>query len=304
MNPRFEALVVQQRQWINEHIPIKLRSYGEPSETNGASCDELVDATHYALEGSAKRIRPLLVVLSARAVQADIPDQSLVDAACAVEMIHTYSLVHDDLPAMDDDDRRRGRPTVHKAFDEATAILVGDGLQALAFKTIAKSQSLDAEQRIAMTDLLAEAAGLGGMVGGQFVDVRSTNEGLTLEELQSMHLLKTGALIRAAVGLGAIAAAADSHQRAALDRYSLHVGLAFQIVDDILDVEKSSEQLGKTSGKDERANKATYVSLLGLSEAKAAAQSHLERALDALTGFGESANGLRDLALYIVTRDR
>jgi farnesyl diphosphate synthase/geranylgeranyl diphosphate synthase type II len=221
-----------------------------------------------------------------------------------LELIHTYSLIHDDLPAMDDDDMRRGRPSLHKAFDEATAILVGDGLQARAFELLADAPDLSAEQKVRMIKVLAQAAGMEGMVGGQYIDIQATGSDMTLEELRAMHAMKTGALIRASVALGGIAAGATEEQLAALDEYATHIGLAFQVVDDILDVEGDSATLGKTAGKDHEANKPTYVKLLGLEGAKTEAQRLLQAALDALDGFGESANHLRELARYIVERDR
>jgi geranylgeranyl pyrophosphate synthase len=205
---------------------------------------------------------------------------------------------------MDDDDMRRGKPSLHKAYDEATAILVGDGLQARAFELLADAPELSAEQKVRMIKVLAHAAGPAGMVGGQYIDIQATDSDMSLEELKAMHSLKTGALIRASLALGGIAANASEEQLEALDEYGRHIGLAFQVVDDILDVEGDSETLGKTAGKDNEANKPTYVKLMGLEGAKAEAQRLLEAALDALSDFGESADHLRDLARYIVERDR
>jgi geranylgeranyl pyrophosphate synthase len=204
---------------------------------------------------------------------------------------------------MDDDDLRRGKPSLHKAYDEATAILVGDGLQARAFELLADAPGLSAEQRIAMVKVLARAAGPAGMVGGQFIDIQATDSDMTLDNLKTMHSLKTGALIRASLALGGIAAGASAQQLAALDEYGNHIGLAFQVVDDILDVEGDTATLGKTQGKDSEANKPTYVKLLGLAGAKAEAERLLQTALDALLVFGDSADHLRDLARYIVERD-
>jgi geranylgeranyl pyrophosphate synthase len=234
-----------------------------------------------------------------------VEDEGLVDApAGALEFIHTYSLVHDDLPAMDDDDLRRGRPSLHKAYDEATAILVGDGLQARAFELLATAPGLSAGQRMAMVRELARAAGPDGMVGGQYIDIRATDTDMGLEELKAMHGLKTGALIRASLALGGIAADASEAQLAALDAYGEHIGLAFQVVDDILDVEGDTATLGKTRGKDSEANKPTYVKLMGLEGAREEARRLLEEGLAALSCFGESAGPLRELARYIVERDR
>jgi farnesyl diphosphate synthase/geranylgeranyl diphosphate synthase type II len=205
---------------------------------------------------------------------------------------------------MDDDDMRRGKPTLHKAFDEATAILVGDGLQARAFELLADAPDLSDQQKVNMIKVLAQAAGPAGMVGGQYIDIQAVDSDMSLEELQAMHALKTGALIRASLALGGIAAGASDQQLGALDDYGTHIGLAFQVVDDILDVEGDSVTLGKTRGKDADANKPTYVKLLGLDGAKAEARRLLEAALGALDGFGESADHLRELARYIVERDR
>ncbi len=261
-------------------------------------------ASQYALTNGGKRIRPLLVYASAYALDWNTPGTQLDHVACALEFIHSYSLVHDDLPAMDDDDLRRGRPSCHKAFDEATAILAGDGLQARAFELLADAPGLSADQKVQMIKVLAAAAGPRGMVGGQFIDIRATDSDMTLEQLRAMHSLKTGALIRAALALGGIAAGASEQQLSALDDYGTHIGLAFQVVDDILDVEGDTKTLGKTRGKDSEANKPTYVKLLGLAGAKAEARSLLEQGLHALEDFGESADLLREMARYIVERDR
>lgn len=217
---------------------------GTITETEPA-LDQIWEATNYALTNGGKRIRAIMVYAAADAVSSDKFSGALDPIACAIELIHTYSLVHDDLPAMDDDDLRRGKPTLHKAYDEATAILVGDGLQARAFELLADAEGFSAAQRIAMIKTLAAASGLAGMVGGQFVDISSTGKDLTLEQLQAMHALKTGALIRAALAMGGIAAGASAQQLAALDEYGSHIGLAFQVVDDILDVEGDTATLSK-----------------------------------------------------------
>jgi geranylgeranyl pyrophosphate synthase len=264
----------------------------------------VADAASYALSNGGKRVRPLLIFGAARAVDHRIRLGDLAHPACAIELIHTYSLIHDDLPAMDDDDLRRGVATLHKVYDEATAILVGDGLQARAFELIADAPGLSCEQKIQIIKVLAEASGLYGMVGGQYIDITSTGRDLTLQQLQAMHALKTGALIRTSLAMGGIAAGADEAQLAALDEYGSHIGLAFQVVDDILDVEGDTATLGKTQGKDGEANKPTYVKLLGLDGARAEARSLLQAALAALDGFGGSADHLRDLARYMVERDR
>ena len=268
-----------------------------------AQLAQLQQATSYCVLNGGKRLRPVLVYAAATAVN---PDRLELTRRCAaaIELIHAYSLVHDDLPAMDDDDLRRGKPSLHKAFDEATAILVGDGLQARAFELLAAAPDCTAEQRVAMIETLARAAGPAGMVGGQFLDIRATNTALTVDELRSMHSLKTGALIRAALAMGGIAAGAGDEQLRALDVYGCRIGLAFQVVDDILDVEGDTATLGKTRGKDLDANKATYVRLLGLDGARAEALELRDAAIDALEIFGASADKLRELARYIVARDR
>ena len=259
-------------------------------------------AFKYCLQIGGKRVRRMLCYAAAETI-APLVGGAIENAAVAIELIHTYSLIHDDLPAMDDDDFRRGKPSLHKAFDEATAILVGDGLQARAFELIADAPDLTDTQKVRMIKVLSNAAGFEGMVGGQYIDIQATDSDMTLEELQAMHSMKTGALIRASLALGGIAANATDEQLAALDEYGTHIGLAFQVVDDILDVEGDSEKLGKTKGKDEEANKPTYVKLLGLDGAKAEAQRLLQAALDALADFGESADNLREMARYIIERD-
>lgn len=263
----------------------------------------LSEASRYSLDIGGKRIRPTLCYAAADAVQHS-QMQAIDHAACAMELIHTYSLIHDDLPAMDNDDLRRGKPSLHKAYDEATAILVGDGLQAKAFELLAQATGLCADQQLAMIRVLAAAAGNQGMVKGQFFDIQATDSALSLDELKTMHSLKTGALIRASLALGGIAASATTTQLAALDDYGTHIGLAFQVVDDILDVEGDTETLGKTQGKDSEANKATYVKLLGLEGAKHEARRLLDSAIIAIEGFGSSAGPLRGLARYIVERNR
>lgn len=269
-----------------------------------SSLEAFSQACGYAVTNGGKRIRAILVYATHAALTEPGRQSDIDPIATAIELIHTYSLIHDDLPAMDDDDLRRGKPTLHKAYDEATAILVGDGLQARAFELIADAPGLSAEQKVQIIKVLAQASGLQGMVGGQYIDISATGRELTLEELRAMHELKTGALIRAALAMGGIAAGASDGQLEALDEYGQHIGLAFQVVDDILDVEGDTATLGKTQGKDGEANKPTYVKLMGLEGARAEARRLLAAALAALDGFGESADHLRDLARYIVERDR
>lgn len=262
----------------------------------------LHQAMSYAVLDGGKRVRPLLVYASAAALGHD--HESLDLPACAVEMIHAYSLVHDDLPDMDDDELRRGKPTVHVAYDPATAILAGDALQALAFQLLADFAAQSPTHASQMVSILAKAAGSRGMCGGQAMDMDAIGKSMTLPELESMHIHKTGALIRAAVQLGALAANASAEQTGHLNHYANCIGLAFQIQDDILDVEGNTETLGKTQGKDQAQDKPTYTSLLGLAEARERCQDLYQQSLAALKPFGEPANALRDVARFIVMRDR
>jgi farnesyl diphosphate synthase len=255
---------------------------------------------HAALLGG-KRMRPLLVYATGRMLGAD--DPALDAPASAVELIHAYSLVHDDLPAMDDDALRRGQPTVHVAYDEATAILAGDALQTLAFRQLAEAIA-PAEVRIAMVRELAVASGALGMCGGQAFDIDATGRGgdIDLRELERLHAMKTGALLRCAVRLGALAGGADATAHAALDRYAEALGLAFQIRDDLLDIEADSATLGKTAGKDAAQNKATFPALLGIDGSRARL-AHLREAMrEAIAPFGGDAATLAELARMAVER--
>ena len=266
--------------------------------------ESLNEAVRYSIFGGGKRIRPVLVYAGGEAF--NVKPASLDGCACAVEMIHTYSLIHDDLPAMDDDDLRRGRLTCHKAYNEATAILAGDSLQALAFHVLARDPaiSVPAEQRLRMIDTLALASGPGGMTGGQTIDLEAEDKALSLEQLQTMHSRKTGALIRASVELGALCSGrVDEDQFHNVSRYADCIGLAFQIHDDVLDIVGDTETLGKPQGSDMEKNKATYPNLLGLEGAKQAAQELLEDALNCLSDFGDEAGMLRRIANYIVERN-
>ena len=260
----------------------------------------LHEAMQYAVLGGGKRIRPLLAFAAGELFDA-LPD-GIERAACAVEMIHAYSLVHDDMPCMDDDDLRRGKPTVHKKYDEATALLVGDALQSQAFELIAGG-TLDAERKVVMISRLARAAGSLGMCGGQAIDLDSVGISLTRLALEQMHRLKTGALLEASVMLGALAGKSllDTEELA-LRTYSSAIGLAFQVVDDILDATADSATLGKTAGKDAASNKPTYVSILGLNESLALAEKLRQDAHEALLLFGDAAMRLRELADLIVQR--
>ncbi|OQR34354.1 (2E,6E)-farnesyl diphosphate synthase [Pseudomonas sp. T] len=260
-------------------------------------------AMRYSVVNGGKRVRPLLAYAACEALGGEA--ERADGAACAVELIHAYSLVHDDLPAMDDDDLRRGQPTTHIAFDEACAILAGDGLQALAFEVIGNAQlnPQDAQTRLDMLLALTRAAGSAGMVGGQAIDLESVGHKIDQAALETMHRHKTGALIEASVQLGALASGrATAEALDALRRYAEAVGLAFQVQDDILDVESDTATLGKTQGKDQAHDKPTYPALLGLDAAKAYALALRDQALAALEGFGDNAEPLRALARYIVER--
>ncbi len=259
---------------------------------------------HYAVMGGGKRMRPLLVYASGTTFGA--PLERLDAAAVAVEIIHAYSLVHDDLPAMDDDALRRGMPTCHVEFGEAMAILAGDALQALAFEVLANDAlaGIDSRTRLDMLRVLAHACGSHGMAGGQAFDLSAVGQSLTANELERMHVHKTGALIRASVHLGALAAGCtDAATLEALGHYAHCVGLAFQIRDDILDVEGSTERIGKTAGKDAEQDKPTYPAILGLQASAAHLDELTEQALRSIEPLGDAAQTLRDLARFIAERD-
>ena len=258
-------------------------------------------AMRYSVLDGGKRVRPLLAYAAGELSGADIARVEI--AGAAVELIHAYSLVHDDMPCMDDDVLRRGKPTCHVEYDEATALLVGDALQSLAFQLLSEHKlNDDAAKQLQMVKLLAVASGSRGMAGGQAIDLASVGKQLTLPELEQMHIHKTGALIRAAILLGAHCGKLDQAQLDKLDRYGKCIGLAFQVVDDVLDSEADTATLGKTAGKDADNDKPTYVTLLGVQAAKKmAAELHAE-AMDTLTEFGDKAQRLRELADFIVMR--
>jgi len=277
---------------LDKYLPTE-----DPPEHN------LAEAIRYSVIGGGKRIRPAMVYAAGEAmgVSTDLLDIP----ACAVEMIHAYSLIHDDLPAMDDDDLRRGRPTCHKAFDEATAMLAGDALQALAYEILAKDNhvELTPEHRIEMLSLLTEASGAHGMAGGQAVDLASVGKQLTLEQLEHMHQLKTGALIRASILLGGMCKQDVSKEEIdMLSEYALCIGLSFQIQDDILDVVSDTETLGKPQGSDEKQEKPTFPAIIGLEESRHRAIAQHELALKILEPLDKKADSLRQLSAYIVER--
>ena len=261
----------------------------------------LHEAMRYAVLDGGKRVRPLLAFAAGELVGAEAARVNV--AAAAVELIHAYSLVHDDMPCMDDDVLRRGKPTCHVQYDEATALLVGDSLQSLAFQLLAEHRlNDDAQRQLEMIKLLAAASGSRGMAGGQAIDLASVGKSLTLPELEFMHIHKTGALIRAAVLLGAHCGSVSQAQLDKLDRFGKLIGLAFQVVDDVLDCEADTVTLGKTAGKDANNDKPTYVSLLGIQGARGMAQRLHREALETLAEFGDPAQRLRELADFIVVR--
>ncbi|WP_347331794.1 (2E,6E)-farnesyl diphosphate synthase [Marinimicrobium locisalis] len=295
MSPEFDHYA---RPWRSRFEPLLRQYLPQPDPQRPA----LAEAMAYSLGSGGKRIRPMLVYAASAALNR-APDSSLDRVALSVECLHAYSLVHDDLPAMDDDDLRRGHPTCHIAYDEATAILAGDALQALAFELLAGCETLTAAQRVALVCDLARASGASGMVLGQAIDLGAVDQQLTLTELERMHRHKTGALIRASVTMGARASEAGERQLVNLIEYAEAIGLAFQVQDDILDVTADTGTLGKRQGADVSRHKPTYVSLLGLDGARAKSHELLEQSLGALNDFGAGADALRHLARYVVERD-
>jgi geranylgeranyl diphosphate synthase, type II len=270
----------------------------------GQAPPRLVESIDYSLSAGGKRLRPVLILECFRACAHHVSPESeasALAAAAAMELIHTFSLVHDDLPAMDDDDLRRGRPTNHKVYGEAMAILAGDAMVTMAFEVIAT----DAEPAVvpALVRELAQASGPAGMIGGQVLDMDGENRALSLPELQRIHRLKTGALLTASCRLGAMAAGAKKSQLAAVSEFGKHLGLAFQIVDDVLDVTSTPEQMGKATNKDAGKGKNTYPSLMGLEASRKEAASQLDAALASIALFGESGKRLNLLARFVVDRD-
>jgi len=263
-----------------------------------------LESLAYSLKAGGKRIRPILCLATAEALGREFAPQ-LMPIACALECIHTYSLIHDDLPAMDDDELRRGKPTNHMIYGEAGAILAGDGLLTFAFELMSQTDTSDLlpdRQRLRIIHCLAQAIGSLGMVGGQALDMAAEDKPISLEALQMIHKCKTGALITASVQTGAIIGQAAARQFQALTSYGNSIGLAFQIVDDLLDVEGTSAQLGKASGADAKHSKATYPAFFGIEQTRAKAQETIQSAIDALADFGPAADPLRELARYIYSR--
>ena len=270
-------------------------------ELTGGEEDEVSKAMLYSLKNGGKRVRPMLVLEFCRVCGGDI--QAALPFACAVEMIHTYSLIHDDLPCMDDDDFRRGMPSCHKQFGEATALLAGDGLLTLAFSVLSKSD-LSAEKKVEAVKVLADCAGHLGMIGGQTMDLAHEGQKITLEQLRKTDALKTGRLIRCACALGCIAAGADKEMYLAAEKYADSIGLAFQIVDDLLDITSTAEELGKPVGSDEENEKSTYPALLGMEKSVQLVDELTVDAVNALKIFGEDSAFLADYAVKLSKRNK
>jgi geranylgeranyl diphosphate synthase, type II len=284
--PSFKERVVEQLEIILSHTDV-------PSP--------LIDAMRYGVFSGGKRIRPILVYLSCRALGTDL---TMADKpACAIELIHAYSLIHDDLPAMDDDDLRRGKPTCHVKFDEATAILAGDALQTLAFEILANDDQLTAEIRLSLISELAGAIGASGMVAGQIIDLAAQNRSIDALSLENMHRRKTGDLISTCLKFGAILSAADSQVKAAMQQFGHALGLAFQIKDDILDVTGEEHTMGKRVGSDMDNEKTTFVSVYGVDEANCKLNQLLDEATTALEPLGPGAQPLHDMASFIISRN-
>jgi len=271
-------------------------------QTNNPFEEQLSQAMKYSLDAGGKRIRPVLLLEATELCGGD--EKNAYEHAIAIEMIHTYSLIHDDLPAMDDDDFRRGKPTNHKVYGEALAILAGDGLLNSAFEKMINSSLLQGTQgALLATQTITKAAGISGMIGGQVIDMDSEDVQVPFETLNYIHEHKTGALLTAPLVAGAQLAGANDEEVNALKTYGYHIGLAFQITDDILDIEGSEEKLGKDIGSDQENNKTTYPSLFGLDKSKDLAKEHIDKAVNAVSVFGEKARFLNELAFFILTRD-
>ena len=285
----------------NQQINVALEKILHDSQPS----EPIVEAMKYSLMAGGKRIRPVLCIAAAEAVGGK--PQAVLPAACALEMVHTYSLIHDDLPAMDNDDLRRGKPTCHVAFDEATAILAGDALLTLAFEVLSSVQISGENQALGwlkVIHIISTAAGYRGMIQGQMLDMAAEGQDLTVDELKSMHALKTGALIEASLLCGAVLADARKRQMEVLGTYARNIGLAFQVTDDILNVEGNPKVMGKAAGTDELREKSTYPALLGIKTSRQYARNLVDEALQVLEVFDKEADPLRALAMYILERKR
>jgi len=291
-----KAYLEERRGLVNRALQVYLPAVRGPAF-------RVVEAMHYSLFAGGKRLRPILCIAAAEAVGGD-PGEVLV-AACALEMIHTYSLIHDDLPAMDDDDLRRGKPTCHKQFDEATAILAGDGLLTEAFYILAAAAPrYEGREAVLLevTELLARSAGYRGMVGGQMLDLQAEGRKITLKELETVHRMKTGALLTASCRMGALLGGGNRQEVTILTGYGEKFGLAFQVTDDLLDVEGETAEMGKPAGSDERRGKATYPALLGVAAARQWAQALVDQAVRDLEPLGAGAEPLAEIARYLLVR--
>jgi len=285
----------------NQQINVALEKILHDSQPS----EPIVEAMKYSLMAGGKRIRPVLCIAAAEAVGGK--EIAVLPAACALEIVHTYSLIHDDLPAMDNDDLRRGKPTCHVAFDEATAILAGDALLTLAFEVLSSVQISGETQALGwlkVIHIISSAAGYRGMIQGQMLDMAAEGQNLTVDELKSMHALKTGALIEASLLCGAVLADARKRQMEVLGTYARNIGLAFQVTDDILNVEGNPKVMGKAVGTDELREKSTYPALLGIKTSRQYARNLVDEALQVLEIFDKEADPLRALAMYIIERKR
>ena len=286
----------------NERLKLVEENLSAELKKTSVTEEKLIQAMEYSLMSGGKRLRPIMLMAAADAVNGN--GENFLTTACAIEMIHTYSLIHDDLPAMDDDDYRRGKLTNHKVFGEATAILAGDGLLTLAFEVMTRQKNVSAENLIAVVKEMSTAAGASGMVGGQSIDLQSEGKKIDMATLKKMHIAKTGALFRAAIRSGAILGGATAEQLESLTKYAERFGLAFQITDDILDVVGDEKNLGKPVGSDEKNNKSTYVTLTSLDEAKKLAEESVNAAVDSLKNFGSEADFLRELVKSLINRNK
>lgn len=291
----------QLKVFIETNLP-KIETHMYDLVENMTAPKLLKEAMMYSLEAGGKRIRPLFVLAVEQMYGKN--STAALTVGAALEMIHTYSLIHDDLPCMDDDDMRRGKPTNHKVFGEATAVLSGDALNSFSFGIIARIKDATAEQKLELIDLLSERAGAEGMVGGQMLDMEGEKRKLNLQELEQVHVNKTGALLRFGIEAGAILGGATTNERTALAQYGHHIGLAFQIQDDILDIVGTSEELGKTAGKDVESEKSTYPALLTLEGAREKLDEHYTKAITALQVISVDTTILEQFATYIVNRNK
>lgn len=289
------------KQYCSQKVSLIEAELTKISINDQAIAKVLNEAMHYSLMAGGKRLRPILLMAAADAVGGK--GENYLSVACAMEMIHSYSLIHDDLPAMDNDDFRRGKLTNHKVYGEAVAILAGDGLLTMAFEVMCQQKHTSAENLLRVIEEMSKAAGPKGMVGGQVIDLASEDKTIDQETLKIMHQAKTGALFKAAIRCGAILADASKEQLEALTCYAEKFGLAFQITDDILDVTGTTEKIGKPIGSDERNHKSTYVTLSSLEAAKRMADETVKQAVDHLKNFGKEADFLREIVKYLGTRD-